>query len=528
MHFILTPLYFLFHVWAANAGEVDPLFTVIPVLVLLGVSIFLRLVAGLFLDKYAANVLITSFWWLFGTYGSLYSGIKDAIFWFYPKLEFQGEVAFDLPVVLLFLELGIFCMLFRLLRTKVKAEGNGHKTIVRVNSFLNGMTSFLVVIVLSSIISQILNSSRSTEVGLPGTNGNGSVSVSTSVLPNIYHIIVDGYGREDVLFRYFGFDNSSFIRHLESNGFAVVRESWANYSITQASLTSTLNLDYFENIINQFGNSGVDGLSVTRGFATNAIRNNRLVREMKAIGYHYLHIGSIWEATIRNPNADLEYGCSRFNLHNEFTRALIARSWLAPFEHLGGASIARCHQRMFSNLEEISRSHHHQPYYVFAHVVLPHYPYVFNSDCSIKAQVEMSNAFSLRKELWNDSASYLAQLRCVNSMLTEAVNIIVRHDPDSWIVIHSDHGPDIPKLAEMTRISARLANFLAIRAPDGSQLNPDFHSPLGAWRKIVGLLTNASMDGVERFFYIPDDESGSLKSWKEYTIEELERGIKAK
>jgi hypothetical protein len=383
------------------------------------------------------------------------------------------------------------------------------------------MTTLLVVIVLGTVLPTVLKLGA---IGGGQRTENltiGDASTRNTSLPNVYHLIVDGYGRQDVLLRHLAFDNSPFVEFLEGTGFTVLDDSWANYSITQASLTSTLNLDYFDRVLLESGADSMDESSITRGFATKAIRNNRLIKYMNSIGYHYLHIGSIWEATIRNPNADLEYGCSRFNFNNEFTRALVAKSWLAPFEQVGGASIARCHLRMFSNLVDISKAHKHQPYYVFAHVVLPHYPYVFKSDCSVKAQVEMSNAFSLRKELWSDAESYLEQVRCVNFMLVQALNTIIEQDPNSWIVIHSDHGPDIPRVSGINRIAARLANFIAIRAPGGGEFKIDFHSPLGALRRILGVLTKTNLGMVERYFYIPDEESGSVNAWKEYKIEEL-------
>jgi hypothetical protein len=110
-------------------------------------------------------------------------------------------------------------------------------------------------------------------------------------------------------------------------------------------------------------------------------------------------------------------------------------------------------------------------------------------------------------------------------MLTEALRVIIEQDPNSWIVLHSDHGPDIPRLADMNRMAARLANFIAIRSPGGTRFKVDFHSPLGAWRRVLDMLAKTETDLVERYFYIPDEESSSIKSWKEFTIEELQTGI---
>jgi hypothetical protein len=46
---------------------------------------------------------------------------------------------------------------------------------------------------------------------------------------DIYYIVVDGYGREDILVDIYGFDNSEFITFLDEEGFYVAEESKGNY-----------------------------------------------------------------------------------------------------------------------------------------------------------------------------------------------------------------------------------------------------------------------------------------------------------
>lgn len=46
---------------------------------------------------------------------------------------------------------------------------------------------------------------------------------------DIYYIVVDGYGREDILGDIYGFDNSEFITFLDEEGFYVAEESKSNY-----------------------------------------------------------------------------------------------------------------------------------------------------------------------------------------------------------------------------------------------------------------------------------------------------------
>ncbi len=53
--------------------------------------------------------------------------------------------------------------------------------------------------------------------------------------PDIYYIILDSYGRADMLKSVYGFDNSSFMNGLEQRGFFVASRSQANYPKTVLS-----------------------------------------------------------------------------------------------------------------------------------------------------------------------------------------------------------------------------------------------------------------------------------------------------
>ena len=67
-------------------------------------------------------------------------------------------------------------------------------------------------------------------------------------LPDVYYIILDGYPRQDVLLQYHGFDNSDFINRLQSIGFYVPSCSQSNYSMTDLSLATSLNMNYLEGL----------------------------------------------------------------------------------------------------------------------------------------------------------------------------------------------------------------------------------------------------------------------------------------
>ena len=52
-----------------------------------------------------------------------------------------------------------------------------------------------------------------------------------------------------MLARYYDFDNTEFLGGLRARGFQVAEQSAANYNWTFLSLSSTLNMDYLENVL---------------------------------------------------------------------------------------------------------------------------------------------------------------------------------------------------------------------------------------------------------------------------------------
>ena len=69
-------------------------------------------------------------------------------------------------------------------------------------------------------------------------------SLSSANPPDIYYIILDGYGRADVLQEIYNHDNTSFTSALTERGFYVGDESQSNYLRTSLSITSALNMEY--------------------------------------------------------------------------------------------------------------------------------------------------------------------------------------------------------------------------------------------------------------------------------------------
>ncbi len=66
--------------------------------------------------------------------------------------------------------------------------------------------------------------------------------------PDIYYIVLDGYGRSDALEEVEGIDNTAFLDSLRHLGFYVAECSQSNYTRTLLSLTSTFNMEYIQTL----------------------------------------------------------------------------------------------------------------------------------------------------------------------------------------------------------------------------------------------------------------------------------------
>jgi hypothetical protein len=85
----------------------------------------------------------------------------------------------------------------------------------------------------------------------PGEEIKPSIKNSSKTLRNIYFIILDSYGRQDVLQNVLGYDNSVFIANLHDRGFYIPDCAFSNYDGTLSAISSFLNYEYYITLIQQ-------------------------------------------------------------------------------------------------------------------------------------------------------------------------------------------------------------------------------------------------------------------------------------
>src|SRR3990172_5328450 len=255
-----------------------------------------------------------------------------------------------------------------------------------------------------------------------------------AVKPDIYYIILDRYAGEAVLKDLYGFDNSEFLNFLTKKGFYIADRSTMNYPQTLPSLSASLNMEYINFLTDIAGENTSD-----QTFAYPLVDNHKVGQLLKSQGYRYLHLGSWFEPTKVNPLADQNFLMGDLYLGLDgFSPELLETTLFAPVirrlsSRTSSFDFAIQHRNrilyQFGLLEEIPSLA--GPKFVFAHILIPHEPFVFDENCG---EITPTNKLSI--------PSYLVQLSCANQKVMKLVETILTSSKNPpVIVIQADEGP---------------------------------------------------------------------------------------
>ncbi|MCL5970620.1 MAG: hypothetical protein M1450_03920 [Patescibacteria group bacterium] len=336
-------------------------------------------------------------------------------------------------ILFVFIPLILCLFIFLMVKQKLKLK--------KINEALGVFSLILIVIVVGNTSFLEIKLGRTSLENISDKAEESLSSQGAKTTPDIYYLILDRYAGNQTLKDY-RFDNSTFLNFLKSKGFYIASDSTSNYPKTFLSLGSTLNMEYLDFLTQKTKGGGTSDES----FVTPMVQNNKIIQFLKGKGYSYIHVGSGWDPTRSNPNADRNFILTggRYPFIDEFTSGFLQTTMLSPML-----------KKMFPDTSAVSqdpKDNDHRsrvayefdvfnqipqipgPKFVFAHILLPHDPYVFGKNCEPLAE----RAVSSRKNTEN----YLNQLQCANKK-TEAVieEILANSKSKPIIVIQADEGP---------------------------------------------------------------------------------------
>jgi hypothetical protein len=333
--------------------------------------------------------------------------------------------------------------------------------------------------------------------GVPDAN---SSQVST---PDIYYIILDGYGRADMLQTIHGFDNSMFVDALEQRGFVVASDSQSNYARTLLSLSSSLNMQYLDTMSSTMGDSNlwwpvkdavqhseVRRILENRGYKTIFFANNS--------DYSDIRDGDVYEAPFP---IQLDNFSGLFLYQTNL-------GFLAGIDQLGIADLSYdTHRRIilyaFDRLPEVAAIE--GPKYVFAHIVAPHSPYVFDRAGN---PIEPNYPFTLSVE---ERAGYIDQLQFVNRKILATIDgILANSEAPPIIIIQGDHGPGTMtnhNSLEKSCLYERFSILNAYHLPGVNKTSvPMDLSPVNSFRFIFNTYFNSDLELLPNRQYFSTSE----------------------
>ncbi len=287
--------------------------------------------------------------------------------------------------------------------------------------------------------------------------------------PDIYYIILDGYGRSDVLKNEYGYDNSDFLNTLKDLGFFVADCSLSNYAQTQLSLSSSLNFNYIDALSDRFK----PGLDDRTGLDT--LIHHGVAREsLERAGYKTVAFATGFLAT-EWTDADyfLSPGYSWGEL-NEFESLLMETTFARLIQDgnrfgMQASGSERFRERTLFALDKLDKlSYIKGPKFVFVHLVIPHPPYVFGPT---GGPVEAAEVGTTKTEV--GASHYRDQAIYISSRMMEIIpKIIANSTTPPIILIQGDHGPTVAS-SPRARMSNLSVYFLpGVNAPVYPTITP--------------------------------------------------------
>lgn len=423
LHALLFGAYPVLFLYAHNAHEMPWQDVVVPLIAVIAFAVVVTFLLGLLLRNFHKSALIaTIFLLLFFSFGHVASMLPG--FEWITGLGTISTADVLLAVWVLLFLIGIL-VIFRTRRS------------LQITSqvlFVVGAVMVAIQVVMGGSVLIQRKSQHSLSETASVADGHAGRA------PDIYYLVVDGYARADILEGMYGVDNSRFLTFLHDHGFQVADRSCSNYCQTLLSLTATLNLNY----IDEIGTYNVD--SKDRVPLADQLRNSYVIRYLKEHGYDIVCFASGFNFT---EFKDVDRFIKVSHTVSDFQNTLITTTPVAFLLRDEYSQYDMHRRRVNFILDKLPRVYSAgAPLFVFAHILSPHPPFVFDSegqpvDPDHKYHMgDGSHYLNLASHV-SYLVGYAQQITYLTERLQETIAEILERSPDMppIIILQADHGP---------------------------------------------------------------------------------------
>lgn len=294
---------------------------------------------------------------------------------------------------------------------------------------------------------------------------------------DVYFIVLDEFISQVAFEDYYKYNNRDFFSSLSALGFRLIEQPYSNYPWTIPSVSSMVAMCYHTNLMQK------------KDFpqaAHSLIRYNLPARLLETCQYTSYHIPSVywlgnasigvWEDFLSRSHS---YGLTLSLLH------------ATPFSKLAREFQRHKHrlhiQQQLSQLKELSQDSTEKKF-VFAHLLCPHRPIVFDREGH-----DLTQDAAALAEKDPHHKYYLNQAYFISHAILDVVKgIVINAKKPPIICIVSDHGKFPPgsggkgkRTLPLDELSWRFSNFIALYLPNYEKPLPAIFTPVNALRLIL-------------------------------------------
>lgn len=472
----LLSIYPVVALYAHNVTETDVANLWRPLLISLGAAVLFLLLFRLILkDWYRAALVTVILIVMFFAYGHVYIGLKS-----FPLGLLLARHRILLPVWVVLAGLGVW-LAGR--RSSKAAKWTNALNVVAVVALAFPLVQIGMYFVHSQN-AQVEETVPYPELSLP----------SGQTPPDVYYIVLDAYGRHDVLLDVMDYDNSAFLDALRAQGFYIADCSQSNYAQTQTSLDASLNMNYLPEISSEFlpGGNGVDYTAAYLKWSS--VRRSFEYLGYKIVAYETGFYWSHWS------DADVFLSPSRtlWSGWNEFEDLLVKTSSLRAVYDLNAKLAPKTEStahrdRILYTLDSLKvMPSLPGPKFVFVHMIIPHEPF------DIGPNGEYVESWSRN---WFEAyvEGYQRQVAFISNALPEVTEAIIANSATPpVIIVQGDHGP-----AYFFSAPDHMKILNAYYLPQGSDALYDTISPVNTFRVIFDTYFNGDFPLLPDISYAP-------------------------
>lgn len=396
----ITSVFYTIFLYVNNIKEIliTDFISMLILMVILGCSVW-GIMFLILKDQKQAAICSCSFMLLFTNFSMLESVLINL----FSSIKYWHVLA-------ILLVLWISFVLF--IKSKGKAFVEDVSVIVSIA--FTGLLLLNVVLNLNDISKKLVSISKSEDTFILAEESN-NLSI-----PNVYYLVFDEYASNSFMEKYYEYDNSEFTNWLTNNNFKVSYSSRSDYFETRRVMANNVNLDYI------ISNENADD-------ADNVRKNGLLFRifqdngyEVRVVGLNDFYgmpdpisgAGSMQDGGVTSDG----FGFKELILKNTPLYVyIVSQNLNKQVEELNNClSYMEDHANFASN-----------GVFTLMHIELPHTPFVFDKDGNSVSASHLND--------WEDPQYYLEQYIYTTKRIKQLVEHIIEDDPDSIIILTSDH-----------------------------------------------------------------------------------------